>query len=231
MQTAVVYVHGLWMTGVEGVVLRRRLARELGAATPLFSYRSVGAGIGANARALAVRLSGLRADTLHLVGHSLGGVVICKMFEEAGGEALPPGRVVLLGAPVAGSRAAHRLARWKLGRLIMGPSVREELLVDRDRRWTYGRDLGVIAGSLSVGLGRIVNRRRTELFEVLAAVDAFEQDGVYVFAERRNIGIELDLPLGPQFFSEAVDARGARCDFRAAALVGGHDYGAGDMVR
>ena len=28
MQTAVVYVHGLWMTGVEGVVLRRRLARE-----------------------------------------------------------------------------------------------------------------------------------------------------------------------------------------------------------
>ncbi len=160
MQTAVVYVHGLWMTGVEGVVLRRRLARELGAATPLFSYRSVGAGIGANARALAVRLSGLRADTLHLVGHSLGGVVICKMFEEAGGEALPPGRVVLLGAPVAGSRAAHRLARWKLGRLIMGPSVREELLVDRDRRWTYGRDLGVIAGSLSVGLGRIVNNHR-----------------------------------------------------------------------
>jgi pimeloyl-ACP methyl ester carboxylesterase len=145
------------MTGLEGVVLRRRLAKDLAADTPLFSYRSVGAGIAVNARSLARRLSQLRADTLHLVGHSLGGLVICKMFEDTGGESLPPGRVVLLGSPVAGSRAAHGLAKWKLGRVIMGRVVREELLVDRDRRWQYGRDLGVIAGSLSVGLGRIVN--------------------------------------------------------------------------
>jgi pimeloyl-ACP methyl ester carboxylesterase len=160
VSTAVVYVHGLWMTGIEGVVLRWRLAKELGADAPLFSYRSVGAGIAANARSLAKRLSRLRADTLHLVGHSLGGLVICKMFEEAGGESLPPGRVVLLGAPVAGSRAAHRLAQWKFGRLIMGRSVREELLMYRDRRWAYGRDLGVIAGNLNVGLGRVVNTHR-----------------------------------------------------------------------
>jgi len=157
VKTVVVYVHGLWMTGLEGAVLRRRLARLLAADTPLFSYLSVGVGISANARSLAQRLRRVRADTLHLVGHSLGGVVICKMFEETGGESLPPGRVVLLGSPVAGCRAAHRLARYRLGKLIMGRGVREELLVDRDRRWAYGRDLGVIAGSLSVGLGRIVN--------------------------------------------------------------------------
>jgi pimeloyl-ACP methyl ester carboxylesterase len=160
VKTAVVYVHGLWMIGVEGLVLRRRLARELTADTPLFAYRSVGAGIAANARSLAKRLSRLRANTLHLVGHSLGGLVICKMFEDAGGESLPPGRVVLLGSPVAGSRAAHRLAQWKLGRWIMGQSVREELLMHRDRHWAYGRELGVIAGTLSVGLGRIVNTHR-----------------------------------------------------------------------
>jgi pimeloyl-ACP methyl ester carboxylesterase len=160
VKTAVVYVHGLWMTGVEGVVLRRRLAKELGADAPLFAYRSVGADIAANARSLAKRLSRLRADTLHLVGHSLGGLVIYKMFEETGGESLPPGRVVLLGSPVGGSRAAHRLAQWKLGRLIMGRTVRDELLMSRDRRWVYGRDLGVIAGTLSVGLGRVVNTHR-----------------------------------------------------------------------
>jgi hypothetical protein len=160
LKTAVVYVHGLWMTGLEGMVLRWRLGRELAAETPLFRYRSVSAGIAVNARSLAKCLSRLRADTLHLVGHSLGGVLICKMFEEAGGESLPPGRVVLLGSPVAGSRAAHRLAQWKLGRLIMGRGVREELLVDRQRRWACGRDLGVIAGTLSVGLGRIVNDHR-----------------------------------------------------------------------
>jgi hypothetical protein len=160
VKTAVVYVHGLWMTGVEGLVLRRRLASELAADTPLFAYRSVVAGIAANARSLAKRLSRLRADTLHLVGHSLGGLVICKMFEDEGGESLPPGRVVLLGSPVAGSRAAHKLAQWKLGRLIMGRTVRDELLMSRDRRWVYGRDLGVIAGTLSVGLGRVLNTHR-----------------------------------------------------------------------
>jgi pimeloyl-ACP methyl ester carboxylesterase len=157
VSTAVVYVHGLWMTGLEGVFLRRRLAKELDASTPLFAYRSIGAGIAANARSLAKRLSRLRTDTLHLVGHSLGGLVICKMFEEIGGASLPPGRVVLLGSPVAGSRAAHNLADWKLGKLIMGRSVREELLMHRDRQWVQKRDLGVIAGTLSVGLGRIVS--------------------------------------------------------------------------
>jgi pimeloyl-ACP methyl ester carboxylesterase len=157
VKTAVVYVHGLWMTGLEGALLRRRLARELDAATPLFAYRSISAGIAANARSLWKRLSRLHTDTLHLVGHSLGGLVICKMFEEAGDAVLPPGRVVLLGAPVAGSRAAHNLAGWKIGRVIMGRSVREELLVQRHRRWAPDRDLGVIAGTLSWGLGRIVN--------------------------------------------------------------------------
>lgn len=157
MRTAVVYVHGLWMTGLEGTFLRRRLAKELNASTPMFAYRSISAGIAANARSLARRLERLRVETLHLVGHSLGGLVICKMFEEAGNGSLPPGRVVLLGSPVAGSRAAINLAAWRMGKIIMGRTVREELLVHRERQWPHERDLGVIAGTLSLGLGKMVN--------------------------------------------------------------------------
>jgi triacylglycerol esterase/lipase EstA (alpha/beta hydrolase family) len=157
VRTVVVYVHGLWMTGLEGVVLRRRLAKELNAATPLFSYPSVRAGVASNALRLAARLQSIRADSLHLVGHSLGGLVILKMFEESGLR-LAPGRVVFLGSPVSGSRAAHGLAAWKIGKMVMGLSVREELLNARDRIWTQDRDLGVIAGTLALGLGRIVNR-------------------------------------------------------------------------
>jgi pimeloyl-ACP methyl ester carboxylesterase len=157
VRIAVVYVHGLWMNGLEGTFLRWRLAKELDAATPMFAYRSIGADIAANARALAKRLSRLRADTLHLVGHSLGGLVICKMLENGGDASLPPGRVVLLGSPVAGSRAASNLAAWKIGRFILGRTARDELLVRRDPRWAHNRELGVIAGTLRVGLGRIVN--------------------------------------------------------------------------
>jgi pimeloyl-ACP methyl ester carboxylesterase len=211
VNTAVVYVHGLWMTGLEGVFLRRRLAKELDAATPMFAYRSISAGIAANARSLAKRLSRLRTDTLHLVGHSLGGLVIYKMFEESGGASLPPGRVVLLGSPVAGSRAAHNLADWKLGRLIMGRSVREELLMDRDRQWVQNRDLGVIAGTLSVGLGRIVNTYEGS------------SDGTIYVDETRIPGMKQHLVMHVSHtglpFSPAVAAQ------TAAFLRNGHFYG------
>ena len=89
----VVYVHGLWLTGIEGGILRRRLAKTLSAETRVFSYASVRSGIAANAQALAKFLGGLRADTLHLVGHSLGGLVILKLFESPEGARLPPGRI------------------------------------------------------------------------------------------------------------------------------------------
>jgi pimeloyl-ACP methyl ester carboxylesterase len=155
--TAVVYVHGLWMNGLEGTFLRWRLAKQLDCSTPMFAYRSISSGIAGNARALARRLGRLQADTLHLVGHSLGGLVICKMFEELGESTLPPGRVVLLGSPVRGSRAAKNLAGWRIGRFILGRTAHEGLLGGQDLDWSYNRELGVIAGTLSVGLGRLVN--------------------------------------------------------------------------
>ncbi|MDP9008819.1 MAG: alpha/beta fold hydrolase [Pseudomonadota bacterium] len=158
MSTVVVYVHGLWLTGIEGGILRKRLAKTLSAETRAFSYASVNSSVAANAQALANFLSELRADTLHLVGHSLGGLVILKLFESDTAR-LPPGRIVLLGSPLNGSRAARNLARLPLGKKILGRGVDEELLRERERRWKGQRDLGVIAGSLGVGLGRLVGVR------------------------------------------------------------------------
>jgi pimeloyl-ACP methyl ester carboxylesterase len=156
VSTVVVYVHGLWLTGLEGNFLRRRLAHDLNAETRAFRYPSVSADISANARSLGRFLSGLGADTLHLVGHSLGGVVIRKLFEMGEGDRLPPGRLVFMGSPLNGSRAAANLVRVPLGKMLVGRGVREELLSPRERRWDGPRELGVIAGSLSVGLGRLV---------------------------------------------------------------------------
>ena len=160
MSTVVVYVHGLWQRGAEAILLRRRLARDLAADVRAFSYPSVAADATTHARALAEYLRAIRADTLHLVGHSLGGLVIVKLFEEHSEalEQLPPGRIVLLGSPLRGSLTARNLARLPFGKTIMGRAVGEELLVPRERRWIARRDLGVIAGDLGVGLGRLVGR-------------------------------------------------------------------------
>ena len=158
MSTVVVYVHGLWQRGAESLWLRRRLSQELGADARAFSYPSVTADAAVNARALAKYLTAIRADTLHLVGHSLGGLVILKLFDENAEAAgrLPPGRIVLLGPPLRGSRTAQNLARLPFGRKIMGVGVEAELLVPRERRWNSARDLGIIAGDLGFGLGRLV---------------------------------------------------------------------------
>ena len=43
MSTVVVYVHGLWHSGGEGLLLRRRLAQDVAADARAFSYPSVGA--------------------------------------------------------------------------------------------------------------------------------------------------------------------------------------------
>ena len=181
MSTVVVYVHGLWLTGIEGGILRKRLAKDLSAETRAFSYASVNSSMAANAQALAKFLSGLRADTLHLVGHSLGGLVILKLFEGGDLPKLPPGRIVLLGSPLNGSRAARNLARLPLGKKILGQGVEEELLSLRERRWQGQRELGVIAGSLAVGLGRLVG------------VGGAPSDGTILVDETRLPGIRAHL--------------------------------------
>jgi pimeloyl-ACP methyl ester carboxylesterase len=162
VSTLVVYVHGLWLNGWESALLRKRLSRELECQTLSFPYSSMSADLGANALALAKFLGRFRTDTLHLVGHSMGGLVILELFDrlESGRLSsaleLPPGRVVLVGSPVRGSRAARRLARLPWGLRMLGHTAREVLLPRREPVWRGTRELGVIAGSLPVGFGRLV---------------------------------------------------------------------------
>lgn len=155
--TAIVFVHGLWMTGREAFWLRGQIARALGAENRVFSYPSVSASVADNAAALGRFVSGVAANTVHLVGHSLGGVVILRMFEDAAA-APAPGRIVLLGSPLRGSQAARGFARWAIGRRLMGVGIAAEVLEPSTRCWRGGRELGVLAGDVSHGLGRIVGR-------------------------------------------------------------------------
>ena len=162
MRTVVVYVHGLWLNGWESLLLRQRLSRQLNCTTLSFPYASLGAGLEENVRSLAGFLGGLNADTLHLVGHSMGGAVILEFFESSAARSapvagrLPPGRIVLLGSPVRGSRAARNLSQLPFGRRMLGRTAHEALLPERDRRWRGERELGIIAGTVPVGFGRFM---------------------------------------------------------------------------
>jgi pimeloyl-ACP methyl ester carboxylesterase len=152
--TAIVFVHGLWLTGVESTLLRRRLGVQLGCSTSAFHYPSVTSSMDEVLARLHEFVSALRAETLHFIGHSLGGIVVLRYLESRSD--VVSGRAVLLGSPLAGSRAAQGLARWPLGATILGRNIEAEVLKPQLRRWDGRRDLGVIAGDLSLGLGRLV---------------------------------------------------------------------------
>lgn len=148
----VVLVHGLWMTGLELTLVARRV-RRCGFAPLRFRYRSLGRPVSDNAGRLAGFVAGLGRTGVHLVGHSLGGLVILRALSEY--PELPVGRVVLLGTPVAGSSVARRLGASAAGRKLLGRSLRQGLDGEGAAR-PEGRQVGVIAGTIGVGVGRLV---------------------------------------------------------------------------
>ncbi len=151
----VVLIPGLWAPRLCLTTLGRRL-RHAGYDVRGFSYPSVHSGFEENAARLDRYLAGVGADTVHLVGHSLGGVLIRALFQYYPNQR--PGRVVTLGAPHNGSRVAERLARGALGRKLLGRGV-AQMLAGAPRTWKLpGRELGVLSGCRAIGLGRVLAR-------------------------------------------------------------------------
>jgi pimeloyl-ACP methyl ester carboxylesterase len=150
----VVIVHGLWTHGVVMALVRRRIARG-GFAARTFSYPSVRATLGENADALARCLGETGGPPAHLLGHSLGGLVILQML--ARHPDLRTGRIVLVATPYGGPVAGARLAELG-GERLLGRSVREWMDGPRPAGFP-GTEIGVIAGSLGIGLGRLAGVR------------------------------------------------------------------------
>jgi pimeloyl-ACP methyl ester carboxylesterase len=151
MTAPVVVVHGLWLNGLEFFLLRDRF-RHAGFASSIFHYPSMHSTLGDAADALASQLRTL-GGTAHVVAHSLGGLVACEAYARHGD--LPDGRIVLLGSPVRGSRTARSVASHWYGPAALGPLALAELARERDPAPLPAREVGVIAGSLPVGAGRI----------------------------------------------------------------------------
>jgi pimeloyl-ACP methyl ester carboxylesterase len=147
----VVVVHGLWLNGLEFFLLNERL-RAAGFAPASFRYHSLHATLAQAADALAAQLREQGA-TAHVVAHSLGGVIACEAFDRH--PDLPAGRIVLLGSPIQGSRAAQAVATRWYGAGVLGPLAVAELASSRQRTWKHTREIALIAGSRSAGLGRI----------------------------------------------------------------------------
>ena len=140
------------MTGLEMQPLARRL-RACGYNTVVFRYRSLRRPLDWNAQRLMRLVRRQGPGTVHLAGHSLGGLVILRALQDCPN--LVAGRIVLLGSPVNGSLIAQRLYRQRWSRWLVGCSTEHGLLGDGPR-WQGSLELGVIAGTLPVGVGQLL---------------------------------------------------------------------------
>lgn len=81
-----------------------------------------------------------------------GGIVVLHLFEL--GRVLPEGRVLLLGSPVLGSGVARAMMAHTGLRSLLGRSGIDGL-TQAAPEWHGERDLGVIAGTMALGVGRL----------------------------------------------------------------------------
>lgn len=148
-----VLVHGLWNRGWMMASMAKRL-RARGHRVRVFSYPTRAADLDGHADALHDFLEKDRVQELHLVGHSMGGLVILNMLSRYAD--LPPGRVVLMGTPVQGSAVVRKMAKLPGQEFIFGKS--RENLLQGFRVSPEGRETGMIRGTRPFGFGQIAGR-------------------------------------------------------------------------
>lgn len=147
-------LHGAWMNPMVMGYLVHVLRGE-GFAAHALGYRTMRDPLEAHLARVAKRIAQLEASTVHLVGHSLGGVIVMRYLQRLADRRVR--RAVLIGAPVAGCRAAEGFADHAGGELMMGQSLavwREPVDVSVDPRF----EIGAIAGTRAFGLGAVVLR-------------------------------------------------------------------------
>jgi pimeloyl-ACP methyl ester carboxylesterase len=171
MSETVMLLHGLWLNRLAMQFLAAKL-HSAGFTAHTFGYPSMEEGLAENAASLAKAIQALPEGRIHLLGHSLGGLVILRYLQDASDGRL--GRTVLLGSPVAGSQAGARVAAHDLGRPLLGQSA---ALWETPQTWTLRGDVGMIAGNDPFGLAH--------LFVSLPG----DNDGVVTIEETRIAGL------------------------------------------
>lgn len=167
----VLLVHGLWMRGITMRWLATRL-RSRGFEPRMFGYYSLLQDTDAVVARLADALR--ERPGTHVLAHSLGGLLALRAAERVGPRGM--GRIVCLGSPLAGSRAAATIAaKLPAGAQLVGHN--RALLEAGVDHLPAGIEVGAIAGCVPHGLGGFV-----------AHFDG-EHDGSVAVAETRLPGL------------------------------------------
>lgn len=201
-----ILVHGLW-TPAAVFMPHGHWLQRYGYRTLRFGYSSLRATLSQNMQQLKHFVATTRATDIHLVGHSLGGLVILDLLRQTPDPRLR--RAVLLGTPCMDSYCARRLTRIAGMSALLGRSIGEWLsrppdAIDAPGAPGFAIAVGVLAGTRSVGLGRVVPGL------------ARPNDGVVALAETRLPGAADSIALSVAHSEMLVSKR---CAAQVAAFL------------
>lgn len=146
---AVVLVHGLWMKPWTWIGYRHFL-EDHGYKVYLFGYKTTGQPFKFNTRRLAAFINSRPEDTIHLVVHSMGGILAISALPKIN----KPGKLLLIGSPINGSKVAQKLAELGLDKALLKHAAKP--LSKGIRLPLKKRQTMMIAGDLPYGLGRFI---------------------------------------------------------------------------
>ena len=148
----VILIHGLWMSGFV-LLPHQHWLRADGFTAHRFSYPSWRNGLDDNAHLLMRFIKETSATTIHLVAHSLGGLVALKMLSQETDTRIR--RLVLMGTPYEGCHCGITLVESSVLAPLVGRTFEEWF--NQPRPVPHPTvEIGVIAGIRPVGLGRLI---------------------------------------------------------------------------
>ena len=140
---------------MRGLVMlpHQRWLREEGFAARRFTYPSWRDGLADNVRRLSAFVRQTPGSVIHLVAHSLGGVVTLKMLAQEPDARI--GRVVLLGTPYAGCHCGFTIAGTPMLSGLVGHTFEDWFSQPRPSL-PPAIEIGVIAGTRRISFGRLI---------------------------------------------------------------------------
>ena len=146
---AVILVHGLWMKPWTWIGYRHFL-EDHDFKVYLFGYKTTVQPFDFNVNRPAAFINSRSEDIIHLVVHSMGGILAI--------EALPkinkPGKLLLIGSPINGSKVAQKLTQLGWDKALLKHAAKplsRGIKLPLKKRQTM-----MIAGDSPYGLGRFI---------------------------------------------------------------------------
>jgi len=191
----VLIIHGVLMNAFEMFYLAAQL-RKQGFIVHTISYQSILKTPANNASILHKKILKLKVDELHIVAHSLGGIVTSHLLAKF--TDIPKGNIVMLGTPITGSWFAKKLQHWPIINKILANSMKRGLSGKDIPEWQSTRHWGMIAGQKNFGLATIIGGLPKQ------------GDGTVMLEEtfHKNINARITLPIshtGLLFSKEAAE--------------------------